>query len=110
MQITKDKIFTIVFLGFALIVAFILRLISANNFGDFCLDELVSWYFASFDSVFQTIIEAFKQDVHAPLFYIILHFWIKIFSSDDLSQRICKILTTLPLIPLAYIFAKDILT
>ena len=47
--------------------ALILRLILLNNYGDLWLDELYSWYFASKNSVFATVLELLKQDIHMPL-------------------------------------------
>ena len=87
--------------------ALILRLILLNNYGDLWLDELYSWYFASKNSVFATVLELFKQDVHMPLYFVILHFWIKIFGQSDTSMHLCTLFLTLPLIPISFYIAKN---
>ena len=88
--------------------ALILRLILLNNYGDLWLDELYSWYFASKNSVFATVLELFKQDVHMPLYFVILHFWIKIFGQSDTSMHLCTLFLTLPLIPISFYIAKNL--
>ena len=88
--------------------ALILRLILLNNYGDLWLDELYSWYFASKNSVFATVFELFKQDVHMPLYFVILHFWIKIFGQSDISMHLCTLFLTLPLIPISFYIAKNL--
>ena len=88
--------------------ALILRLILLNNYGDLWLDELYSWYFASKNSVFATVFELFKQDVHMPLYFVILHFWIKIFGQSDTSMHLCTLFLTLPLIPISFYIAKNL--
>lgn len=86
--------------------ALILRLILLNNYGDLWLDELYSWYFASKNSVFATVLELLKQDIHMPLYFIILHFWIKLFGQSDTSMHLCTLALTIPLIPLSFYLMK----
>lgn len=88
------------------IFAMMLRLIMLKNYGDLWLDELYSWYFASQKNVFLTVSELVKQDLHMPLYFIILHFWTKIFGQSDTSMHLCTLALTLPLIPLGFYTTK----
>lgn len=88
------------------IFAMMLRLIMLKNYGDLWLDELYSWYFASQKNVFLTVFELVKQDLHMPVYFIILHFWTKIFGQSDTSMHLCTLALTLPLIPLGFYTTK----
>lgn len=88
------------------IFALMLRLIMLQNYGDLWLDELYSWYFASQKNIFLTVFELAKQDLHMPVYFIILHFWTKIFGQSDTSMHLCTLALTLPLIPLGFYATK----
>lgn len=88
------------------IFALIMRLILVQNYGDLWLDELYSWYFANQKNVFLTFWELIRQDLHMPLYFIILHFWIKIFGQSDTSMHLCTLTLTLPLIPISFYTMK----
>lgn len=90
------------------LLALILRLLVLKNYGDLWLDELYSWFFAKQKFVFGTVWELLKQDLHMPLYFIILHFWTKIFGQSDTSMHLCTIFVSLPLIPISYYLMKDI--
>ncbi|MBR1617389.1 glycosyltransferase family 39 protein, partial [bacterium] len=85
-----------------------LRLAVYNNFGAIWYDELFSWFFASRESVFETIRQSVAQDIHMPLYFILLHFWIKIFGDDTNVMRMFSFCLTLPLIPMGYYLAKKL--
>lgn len=103
-QHPKESLFVFVITLFA----FILRMTSVAYYGDLWLDELYSWYFASMDNVFSTVTELIKQDIHMPLYFVILHFWIKLFGSSDTSMHICTLMITLPAIPIVFYVAKNL--
>ncbi|MGN1124842.1 MAG: glycosyltransferase family 39 protein, partial [Candidatus Gastranaerophilaceae bacterium] len=88
--------------------ALILRLILLNNYGDLWLDELYSWYFSSQNNVFTTVSKLLLQDIHMPLYFVILHFWIKLFGQSDISMHLCTLTLTLPLIPLSFYLIKKL--
>lgn len=88
--------------------ALFLRLIMLQNYGDLWLDELYSWYFSSKNNVIDTVLELVKQDIHMPLYFIILHFWIKIFGQSDVSMHLCTLFLTIPIIPLSFYLMKSL--
>lgn len=90
------------------IFALMLRLIMLQNYGDLWLDEMYSWYFAHQKNVFLSVFELLKQDLHMPLYFIILHFWTKIFGQSDTSMHLCTLALTLPLIPLSFYTIKSL--
>jgi len=104
----KENKFEVILISSITILALILRLLVIKNYGDLWLDELYSWYFAKQKFVFGTIWELLKQDLHMPLYFIILHFWTKIFGQSDTSMHLCTVFVTLPLIPLAYYLMKNL--
>ncbi len=103
-QHPKESLFVFVITLFALI----LRITSIAYYGDLWLDELYSWYFASMNNVFTTVTELIKQDIHMPFYFIILHFWIKIFGSSDMSLHFCSLVISLPAVPIIFYVAKNL--
>lgn len=88
------------------IFALLMRVVMLQNYGDLLLDELYSWYFASQNNVIDTVLELIKQDIHMPLYFIILHFWMKIFGQSDVSMHSCTLFLTIPLIPISFYTMK----
>ena len=89
------------------LLALILRIIVITNYGDIVLDELYTFYFASRESIFDTVKELTLQDVHTPLYFILLHIWIKIFGSTPNAMRYCSLFFSIALIPLSYYYMKN---
>ena len=83
-----------------------LRIVTINNYGSLYHDEDYSWYFASLKNCFDTIKELIKVDVHMPLYFIILHFWIKIFPQVPESLHYCSIFLSIAVIPLSFYLTK----
>lgn len=88
--------------------ALLLRIVMLQNYGDLWLDEMYSWYFASQNNVVDTVLELVKQDIHMPLYFVILHFWVKIFGQSDVSMHSCTLCLTLPLIPISFYTMKNL--
>ena len=89
------KEYIIVALIFILAIA--LRLICLNNFGALRYDELFSWYFAKQNSFIDTIKYAVNQDIYMPLYFVLLHFWIKLFGDEANIMRYLSFILSLPL-------------
>ena len=93
-----------------LIVLFglILRLFALFNFGTIWYDELFSWYFANQNSVIDTLIKAVKEDIHMPLYFILLHFHLKLFGDDINTMRVLSFILSAPFIPLGFYVSKKL--
>ncbi len=48
------------------------------------------------------------KNLHAPLFYFILHFWIRLFGEDIFILRLLPVILGTACIPLAYLCAKEL--
>lgn len=102
----KNNKMEVLFVGFITIIAVVLRAILLVNFGEIWYDEMFSWFFASRDTFFESAYQTMVRDIHMPLYFTILHFWIKIFGDSLISMRICSIVLTLPLVPLGFYVSK----
>ena len=90
------------------IFAFIWRFIALQNFGDLWADELYSKYFASQGNAFDIAKALFKEDFHVPFYFVILHYWSKIFGEADITLRLLGLLITTLTIPVSYYVVKDL--
>jgi len=86
--------------------ALILRLVSLIFAGDLWLDEIYSWYFSSKASVFDVVKSLYNEDLHTPLYFILLHFWIKIFGENDTVMRLLGFIPSFLTVPLAFYTGK----
>ena len=96
------------FITILTIIAFVIRLVAMNNIGELAYDEIASWYFASKKSVFDTVLSLIREDVNMPLYFVILHFWIKLFGDSEKSMHLCSLIATIPLIPLSFYLMKSL--
>lgn len=81
--LSKNKIiFILIFL-----VALILRFACINKVDGLWYDELVMYNQAVQADFISVISTALTEDVHLPLYQILLHYWGKIFSFSDFSLR-----------------------
>lgn len=85
-----------------------LRIIALLNFGDLWVDELYSKYFASQGNVFDITKALFKEDFHVPFYFVIVHYWSKIFGDADMTLRLMGLLITTLTIPVSYYVVKDL--
>lgn len=98
-----------VFSVFAIsIFALILRFVSLQNFGDLWVDELYSKYFASKNTVIEVIKTLFNEDFHTPLYFVMLHFWGKLFGNSDFLLRSMGLFFTVLTIPVSFYVVKDL--
>lgn len=90
------------------IFALILRIIALQNFGDLWVDELYSKYFASKGNAFDIAKALFREDFHVPFYFVLLHYWEKLFGSADNVLRLMGLLITTLTIPVSYYVVKDL--
>jgi len=88
-------------------LATVLRLVAVFNFGTYMFDDMFSVHFTS-----KPVPEMFyflKDEVHPPIFYLLLNFWVKIFNGNEITNRILPLIFNIACIPLVYFLGKKIL-
>lgn len=103
----KKKVYFWLLFGIVLVGAYLLR-IGYINF-DFWYDEACSWAIAKQDFPFGIIDNLLNKDMqHTPLYFMILHFWMKIFGTGEVAIKSLSLIFGLGTVPLVYSFAKKI--
>lgn len=90
------------------IFAFLLRLISLKNFGNFWIDEIFSSYFATKSSATDVVKTLCSEDLHVPLYFVLLHFWSKLFGETPTLMRLMGVIISTLTIPASYFIVKDL--
>lgn len=88
--------------------ALVLRCIALFSAGDLWLDEIYSFYFSSKDSVFEVVKSLYVEDLHTPLYFILLHFWIKIFGQNDTMMRLLGFIPSFLAVPFSFYIGKKL--
>lgn len=66
------------------------------------LDELASWFFSGRDLA--TALRA--EPANPPLYYVLLHFWMRVFGSSEAAMRSLSVLPSVATVGLLYVMAK----
>ena len=97
--LNKNNIVNILVFFAILIVATVVRFAYIDKASGLWYDELVMYNHAVQANLNDVILCALYEDVHLPLYQVLLHCWAKIFSFSDFSLRsfsaICGILTVI---------------
>lgn len=104
MKINKKELIFIIAIT---LIALILRLINIEN-SKLWIDELYCFDIASKSGVPEILKTVFLKDLHAPLFFIILHFWIKCFGNTDPALLALPIIFSTFSIPAGYFIGKKL--
>jgi len=78
-----------------------------KNFG-LWYDEAYCFFEASHSFPFGILNVMYNEDIHAPLYIFILHFWIKLFGQHDIILRLLSVLFGLLSIPVFYFVGKEL--
>ncbi len=81
----------------------LLRLLQLN-FQPLWWDEGYSVWFATHDLPAMAALTA--QDIHPPLYYALLHGWIRLLGASPVTLRLFSVVVSLPAIPLAYLVLR----
>jgi hypothetical protein len=99
--------FAIIF-AFCMIVAFALRIGYINT--NFWYDEACSWFSAKQAFPFGIMDNLLNLDLqHTPLYFFLLHLWIKLFGDSEIAIRSLSFVFSLATIPATYIVTKKLL-
>ena len=88
--------------------AYILRFIALHNFGELWIDEIFSSYFAQKNSVIEVVKSLYIEDLHVPLYFVLLHYWIKIFGDGATVMRLMGCLISTLTVPAVYFIVKNL--
>ncbi|MFT7616249.1 MAG: mannosyltransferase, partial [Candidatus Woesearchaeota archaeon] len=89
-----------------LLVATLLRVWGIES-ESYWLDESISIRQAQ-EKEYSTTFELVKNDIHLPLHISILHFWVKLFGTDEFATRSLSVLFGVLSIPILYLLAKQL--
>lgn len=101
----KKDIFIVLAITF---LALVLRLIALKNFGEFWIDEMFSEYFATKSSVFEVVRSLFSEDLHVPFYFVLLHFWTKLFGNNPSVMRLMGLFVSVLTVPASFYIVKDL--
>ena len=71
------------------------------------LDEALSVVFAR-PGVRQVLSTLVNRDLHPPLYYLALHFWMQLAGDSEFSVRYVSVLLGLPVVPATYLLGRDL--
>ena len=88
-------------------LAFILRWADVNS-AALWIDELYCFDIASKTSILEILKTVFLTDLHAPLFFVILHFWMKLVGTSDKALILLPVLFSTLSVPVGYFLSKKL--
>lgn len=103
MKIQKEKT---VFLGI-IFLGVVLRLLFLDKPSGLSYDEMIMYNQASKSFPLGIITETLANDVHFPLYQILLALWMKVFTNSDIVLRLFSVLTGSLTVVFAYFAGKE---
>lgn len=109
MNIDKTKVQNVFVFIVIAAVAIWLRLLYLNT--DVWYDEACSWFTAKQLFPFGIMNNLLHLDLqHTPLYFFVLHFWMKMFGDGEVAMRLLSLIFGLGTVPLVYIVSRKITT
>lgn len=104
----KKKIFQYAVLVLMLLFAVVLRVLFINT--DLWYDEACSWYSAKQMFPAGILDNLLKLDLqHTPLYFFLLHFWMKIFGDSEVALRALSCIFGILSVPLSWVVASKLM-
>ena len=97
----------LIFITLLTLAALCLRLINISN-AALWIDELYCYDIALKPNLTEILKTVFLTDLHAPLFFIILHFWIKLLGSTDWVLILLPVIFSTLSVPVGYFICKKL--
>lgn len=102
-----------VFLIIISLLALYFRVFSLQHAGDLWIDEIYSYYFSGKNSVFDVVKSLYNEDLHTPLYFILLHFWMKFtrlfgVGENDTIMRLLGFMPSFLIVPFSYFAGKKL--
>lgn len=95
-------------LSLILLLAFVLRMINIEKPEGLWFDEIYCWYLSSSKMPVEFLSKIYHEDFHAPLYFFLLHFWMKLFSQTDIYLRMFSVLAGTLAVPIAYLIGREV--
>ena len=95
-------------LFFITLIGLYFRVLGINKTGGFWLDEAYCCYDAEASFPFGIFNRVLHKDLHSPLYFFILHFWMKIFGNHDITIRLLSVIFGVLLLPVLYSIGKEL--
>lgn len=106
---SKNKILQITLYCIIIVSAIVLRVLYMN--ADLWYDEACSWVTAKQGFPFGIMDNLLNVDLqHTPLYFFLLHFWIKMFGDGEFAMRFLSLIFGIASVPLVYTAAKKIMS
>lgn len=106
--IKSNKIFLSVVFCLILLIATVFRLACLNKIDGLWYDELVIYNQTVQSSLKEVILYALVDDVHLPLYQVLLHYWAKLFSFSDFSLRSFSVVCGILAVVFSFFIGKTI--
>lgn len=104
MKVEKEKV---IFLGIVFL-GVVLRLLFIDKPSGLWYDEMIMYNQAIKSFPFGIITETFTNDVHFPLYQLLLSLWMKVFSNNDIILRLFSVLMGSLTVVFAFFAGKEI--
>ncbi len=105
----KEKILGILLVILVLGVAVYLRLLGIDC--PLWYDEACSWFSAKRDFPFGIMDNLLHLDLqHTPLYFFLLHFWMKIFGESEVALRCLSLIFGIATVPMAYVVSRKLVS
>ncbi|MDD3012419.1 MAG: glycosyltransferase family 39 protein [Candidatus Gastranaerophilales bacterium] len=108
-ELSSLKITRILILTAIILFGFYLRCIGIIKPDGLWNDEMYSVLNARLSFPFGILNNIYQVDIHPPLYFFLLHFWMKIFGTTDTILRLFSVFTGVLCIPVAYFAGKNLL-
>ena len=95
-------------LFFILLAAILFRIANLDKPYGLWLDEMISFNTANKETFLDIFNHSLKRDLHAPFYYILLFFWMKLFGQADLTLRLFSVAPGILTVLLLYLTGKEL--
>lgn len=105
---TENTRINIILIFIFIFIGVYLRVVGLNRAEGLWYDEINTYFIAKHQfpaEIFRTLLD---RDLHFPLFYFILHFWMKFFGENDFAIRCLPLLSGILTLPVSYFVGREL--
>lgn len=104
----KENKFDYLVLTLIVLLAFVLRTINIEKPEGMWFDEVYCWYIASAKMPLEFLSRIVREDYHAPLYFFILHYWMKLLGSSDVTLRMLSVIFGVLAVPAFFLLGREL--